>query len=56
METCPPRGTLALCAISSQSATGQRGWGLHTVRGGFDPIDHRFRPRVVGVVDVGRYF
>ena len=21
------------------------GWGLHTVRGGIDPSDHRFRPQ-----------
>ena len=47
-----PRGALALCTIPSQSAIGQWVWGFHTVRGGFDPGDHRFRPRVVGVVKV----
>ena len=47
-------GELALCTIPSQSATGRRGWGFHTVRSGFDPGDHRFRPRVVGIVDVWR--
>ena len=26
-----------LCTNPSQSATGQCGWGFHTVRGGFDP-------------------
>ena len=44
IETYPPRGALALCTIPSQSATVQWGWGFHTVRGGFDPGDHRFRP------------
>ena len=33
----------------SQSSITQRGWGFHTVRGGFDPGDLRFRSRVVGV-------
>ena len=28
------------------------GWGFHTVRGGFDPGELRFRPRVVGVVEI----
>ena len=54
METYPPRGALALCTIPSQSATGQCGWGFHTVRGGFDPGDLRFRPRVGRVVHVWR--
>ena len=25
-------------------ASSQRGWGLHTVRGGIDPGDHSFLP------------
>ena len=28
------------------------GWGLHTVRGGVEQRDRRFRPRFVGVVDI----
>ena len=36
----------------SQSATGQVGWGFHTLRGGIDPGDLRFRPRGIGVVDI----
>ena len=28
------------------------GWGFHTVRGGIDPGDHRFRPRSVTSIDV----
>ena len=36
----------------SQSATNQWGWVFHTVRGSIDPGDHRFRSRLVGVVDV----
>ena len=46
METYLPPGALALCAIPSQSATGQWGWGFDTVRGGFDPGDHRFHTQV----------
>ena len=48
MGPCRPRVTLALLSSPSQSAIGRRGWGFLTVRGG----DHRFRPWVVGVVDV----
>ena len=29
--------------------------GFHTVRGGIDPMDHRFRARFIGLVDVSRY-
>ena len=47
-----PRVTLVLFSCPSQSAISRRGWGFHTVRGGFDPGDHRFRPWVVGVVNV----
>ena len=50
MGTYPPRGALALCTIPSQSAIGKRERGFHTVRSGFVPGDHRFRPQVVGVV------
>ena len=56
MRSYRPRVALALCSNLSQSAIGQRGWGFHTVRGGFDPGDHRFRPRNVGVVHVWRGF
>ena len=56
MKTYPPRGAPALCKIPSQSATDKWGWGFHTVRNGFDPGDHRFRPQVVGVVDVWKDF
>ena len=47
-----PRVALAFFSSPSQSTIGRWGWGFHTVRGGFDPGEHRFRPRVVGVVDV----
>ena len=41
----------------SQSATSQwPGLDFHTMRGGIDPEDHRFRPRVVGVVDIWKNF
>ena len=40
----------------SQSATSQLGWGFHTLPGASDPGDPRFRPRVVGVVDIWKYF
>ena len=32
------------------------GLGFHTVRGGIDPRDHFFRPRVVGVIDFWKRF
>ena len=32
------------------------GLGLHTLRGGIDQGDLRFRPRVVGVVYIWKYF
>ena len=38
----------------SQSATSQWGWGTHTVKGGIDPGDLRFRHRVVGVAEMGK--
>ena len=47
MASYPPRVTLALRTPR---------WSIHTVRGGIDPVDHRFRPRFVGVVDVGKDF
>ena len=48
----PPRGTLALCTSPSQSVIGWWDWDFHIVRGGVDPGNHRFRPQVVGVVEV----
>ena len=36
----------------SQSATSQLGWGFHTLWGGFVPGDLRFRPRVVGFLEL----
>ena len=42
--------------IPSQSAIGQWDCGFHTVRGGFDPGDHRLRPQVVEVVKVLKDF
>ena len=56
MGACRPRVALALFSSPSQSAIGRRGWGFHTVRGGFDLGDPRFRPQVVGVEDVWRDF
>ena len=52
MGTYPPQSALALCTIPSQSAIGQWDWGFHTVRDCFDLGDLRFRPQVVGVVQV----
>ena len=31
-------------------------WDFHTVRGDIDPRDHRFRPRIAGVVDAWKDF
>ena len=36
----------------SQSAITQLGWSFHTLRGGLDPRDLRFRPRVDGVIEI----
>ena len=36
MGPCRPRVALSLFSSPSQSAIGRRGWGFHTVRGGFD--------------------
>ena len=46
-QLSPRAGSMSL----SQSATSQWGWDFHTVRGGIDPRDLRFHPRVVRVVD-----
>ena len=56
MGTYSLRDALALGTIPSQSAIGHWDWGFHTVRGGFDPGDQRFRPQVVGVVKVSKDF
>ena len=56
MGTYSFRDALALGTIPSQSAIGHWDWGFHTVRGGFDPGDQRFRPQVVGVVKVSKDF
>ena len=55
---CWPEGPLSTHAGSmslSQSATSQWGSSFHTVRGGIDPGDLRFRPRAVGVVRTWKY-
>ena len=38
----------------SQSSIGRLDWGFHAVRGGVDPGGHRLRPRIVGVVYIGK--
>ena len=47
------------CAVSmhdpSRSATGQWDWGFHTVRSDFNPGDHRFGPRVDGIVKIWKH-
>ena len=40
----------------SQSAITQWGWGFHTLRGGIDQGDLRFRPRFAGVVETWKDF
>ena len=40
----------------SQSAITHWGWGFHTLRGGIDPRDLRFRPRVVGIGEIWKDF
>ena len=43
MGPYPPRDALALCTSPNLSAIGQRRWGFHTVRGGVDSGEYRFR-------------
>ena len=40
----------------SQSAITQWGWGFHILRGGINPGDLRFRPRVVVVAEIWKDF
>ena len=40
----------------SQSAITQLDWHFHTLRGGVDSGDPRFRPRVVGLVNIWKDF
>ena len=40
----------------NQSTISQWGRGLHTLRGGFNPADLRFRSRIVGVVEIWNEF
>lgn len=47
---------LALCTRASQSETGYRGLGFHTVRGSVDPEGLRFCPVVAGGVNVWMSF
>ena len=55
MRPYPPR-VRRTSTNPSQSAIGQCGWDIHTVRGGIDPGDHHFRPRFVGIVEVWQDF
>ena len=50
--------TLAACCLHEpQSISNQLvGLGVHTLRGGIDPGDLRFRPRVAGVADMLKDF
>ena len=56
MEPYPPRGALALKANPSESAIGWWICGFPHLAGGVDPGDLRFRPQVVGVVEVWKDF
>ena len=54
-----PGGTLSPRAGSmsrSQSAISQWGWRFYTPRGAIDPGHLRFRPRVVGVIEIWKDF
>ena len=48
MEPHPPQDAMVLYANTGQSAIGWRCWGFHTVRGGINPGELRFRTRVCG--------
>ena len=53
---CPILRGCGRASILPPSATSQWGWGFHTVQGGIDPGNRRFRPRHVGIVGVWKYF
>ena len=56
---CWPKGQITPRAGSmspSQLAITQWGWSFHSLRGGIDPGYLRFRPRVVGDVDIWKDF
>ena len=53
MRYYPPRVVLALRSAGWGLASSQWGWGFHTIRGGVDPWDHRFYPRIVVVYMYG---
>ena len=46
------RALASLAPAYQQSPSTLWGWGFHTLRGGIDPGDLRFLPRLVGVVDL----
>ena len=52
VQPSPPADSMS----PSQAATSQCGWGFHTVRGGIDPGDPRFRPQVVGARPICRSY
>ena len=61
MEGYPPRVRRELSPEATldarwlhgpQPISNQWGWGFDTLRGGIDPGDLRFRPRLAGVVNV----
>ena len=51
---CGGTSTMSPSLILNQP--GQWGWNFHTIRGGVDSRDVRFRLRVVGFIDVRNYF
>ena len=51
-QLSPRAGSTSL----SQQPTRPWGWDFHTMRGGIDPGNHRFRSRVVGDVEVWKDF
>ena len=54
-STLAKRATLAARWLHERQPISNQpgwGWGFHTVRSGINPGDLRFRPRVVGVVDI----
>ena len=46
--TLAASGSMSLCQLTAN----QSGWVFHTLRGGIDPGDLRFRLRVVGVEEI----
>ena len=56
IEYYPPRDALALQPPGEDLSMSHWSWGFHTVRRGVNPGNRWFFPRLVGVVNVWKYY